>query len=612
MARFVLAAFLIVFASALSAERYAFVLGNADYLELSDLENTHADAEAYSQTFAALGFETTLVKDLDRTATLRQFHGFLNQISQGDEVAFVYSGHGWSNGETNFLVPTDVARPTPDFQAILEDSTLPLQNGHDGFLDKLQERGVKLTIAVIDACRNNPFSPRPGRKSIGLTRGLTPVVPSEGTFVIYSAGNSQEALDSLAEDEPEQKLSVFTRNFIQYLKPGIYLQDAILDARSSTIQQAATQDGHRQHPAYYDQTTARICLGGNCEAAAVPAVIDQCKALFDTAQSSQQCYAFEAYLESCGEHVFSPIARSFLKRQCQPAARVEPVTPVEPMVPNDSAMVQACDQSAGHPWHPYFLESGTPPTGVDWADLKAGDAIAKCQRAIDQFPDHARSLAFLARAHDKAGNHAQALKYYQQAEGKGDVLGQLGLGFLYRDGAGVRQNHEQARHYMLQAAERGYAPAQFNLALLYDLGRGVAQDDEYAVKWYQKAARQGYAGAQYNLGVMHEAGRATIQSDTEAFKWYRRAADQGLAKAQFNVGVMYENGRGIRQSNVQAFKWYWQAAEQGYAKAQVNLGWMYQHGHGTLQSTAEAIMWFQKAADQGNATAIENLRQLRQ
>lgn len=599
MTRIVLAILLSAFAFAASAERYAYILGNTDYFELSDLSNTHADAEAYAQTFGNLGFKITLVKDLDRKATLQSFHLFLNNISSGDEVAFIYSGHGWSNGQTNFLIPTDVERPAPDFQAILEDSTLPLQNGYDGFLDKLAKRGVSLTIAVIDACRNNPFAPLPGRKSVGMSRGLAPVVPSEGTFIIYSAGKGQEALDGLIGDGPQEKLSVFTRNFVQYLKPGIYLQDAILDARSNTIQQAASQDGHRQHPAYYDQTTARICLSGNCETVAALPVVDQCKALFENAQSNRECYAFEAYLDSCTDHTYSPIARSFLRSQCRPIA---------PLGPDDSAVIQACDQSAGHPWHPAMTSGLVQSTGVEWQALIANKAVADCERAVKRFPNHTRSLAFLGRAFDKAGNYSLALKYYQLAADKDDSMALLGLGFLYQDGSGVPKNHERAFYFIQLAASQDYPPAHFNLGQVYELGRGVPQDHMESVKWYRKAAVQGYVSAQFNLGVMHEGGRGTRQSDTEAVKWYRKAADQGYAPAQFNLGVMYESGRGTRQSATEALKWYRMAADQGYASAQVNLGWMFKNGRGTHQDDTEAIKWFRKAADQGDTIALENLR----
>ena len=46
---FVLA--LVMFSSPALADKYAFILGNAAYEELSDLRNTHADAEAYAQAF---------------------------------------------------------------------------------------------------------------------------------------------------------------------------------------------------------------------------------------------------------------------------------------------------------------------------------------------------------------------------------------------------------------------------------------------------------------------------------------------------------------------------------------------------------------------------------
>lgn len=317
------------------ATRHAFILGNSDYAELGDLANTHADADAYAKALEALGFKVTLNKDLTRRQTLHAFYSFLNQVSPGDDVAFVYSGHGWSNGRVNYIVPTEVLRPQPEFQKLLEDATIPLQNGHSGLLDELEAKGVALTIAVIDACRDSPFLQAPGTKSIGITRGLTPILPSTGTFIVYSAGKGQQALDHLPTDSPDQKLSVFTRNFVQHLKPGTYLQDAILDARRQTRQQAASYGGHQQLPAYYDQTTERICLAGQCgtQAPEPPkppvetAALDQCSALFKVAQDTEQCYAYTAYQTHCASHVFAPIAEAYLRLHCEPAVIPVPVSP---------------------------------------------------------------------------------------------------------------------------------------------------------------------------------------------------------------------------------------------------------------------------------------------
>lgn len=171
------------------AGKKAFILGNAGYEELSVLRNTHADAQAYQQAFEQLGYEVSYHEDLDYGGTIDALDGFLNQIDNGDEVVFVYSGHGWSDGQTNYLIPVDAPKKGSD--RVLARQSLALKNGYNGILDEIERMGAGLTVAVIDACRNNPFEPPEGRRSMAMSRGLAPVKAQTGTFVIFSAGEGQ-------------------------------------------------------------------------------------------------------------------------------------------------------------------------------------------------------------------------------------------------------------------------------------------------------------------------------------------------------------------------------------------------------------------------------------
>jgi hypothetical protein len=202
----------------------ALIMGNADYAELSDLQNTHADARAYRDAFQELGFDPLFLPDLDLDATWQA----LDWFHPGDQVVFVCSGHGWSIGTVNYVVPVDAARQSSDRDRVR--ASIALHNGYDGILDQIEATGAGLTFAIIDACRNIPFDPPPGRKSSAMSRGMMTMVTPPGTFVVFSAGVRQEALDGLPDDPPGQSLSVFSRTFVPRLRRGMYLEDAIADA----------------------------------------------------------------------------------------------------------------------------------------------------------------------------------------------------------------------------------------------------------------------------------------------------------------------------------------------------------------------------------------------
>jgi uncharacterized caspase-like protein len=121
----------------------------------------------------------------------------------------------------------------------------------DTIIEQLQERGAKVSMLVLDACRENPFK-KSGLRGIGATRGLAQTTTPEGVFVLYSAGVGQTALDRISDTDPNPN-SVFTRTFARVLTaPGTSVQEMAKTTQSEVRKLAATVN-HPQMPAYYDQ-----------------------------------------------------------------------------------------------------------------------------------------------------------------------------------------------------------------------------------------------------------------------------------------------------------------------------------------------------------------------
>ena len=116
-------------------------------------------------------------------------------------------------------------------------------------------------------------------------------------------------------------------------------------------------------------------------------------------------------------------------------------------------------------------------------------------------------------------------------------------------------------------AERGDAKAQALMGYLYKDGKGVRKDLAEAAKWFGRAALQGDTEAQDWFGYLYETGQGVPQDYGEAARWYRMAADQGNADAQKNLGLMYANGKGVAQSSQEAEMWLKKAAAQGNGEA---------------------------------------------
>ena len=225
------------------AMRRALVIGNDNYKYVEKLQNAKEDAKAMSNALKQVGFDVTEKFDLGQTETIASIREFQERINPGDEILFFFAGHGVEIDGKNYLVPTD---NLGEGKYVKEDS-IDLKIS---VLETFEKRKAKITIAVIDACRNNPFK-SDGRSMSG--RGLAPTTAATGQMIIQSAGAGQKALDRLASDPPETKNGVFTRVFVkEMLKPGIPIFQMVRNVRSEVVSLAQSV-GSDQMPSFYDQ-----------------------------------------------------------------------------------------------------------------------------------------------------------------------------------------------------------------------------------------------------------------------------------------------------------------------------------------------------------------------
>ena len=111
------------------------------------------------------------------------------------------------------------------------------------------ERKAKFTLALIDACRDNPF--KMASRALG-GRGLAPTTAATGQMVIFSAGSGQQALDKMGPAD-KNKNGLFTRVFLKEMqKTGVSIDRIVRNVRTEVVEMAKSV-GHDQVPAIYDQ-----------------------------------------------------------------------------------------------------------------------------------------------------------------------------------------------------------------------------------------------------------------------------------------------------------------------------------------------------------------------
>jgi hypothetical protein len=262
-----LAAFLFAAASTVPAaaqKRVALVVGNDGYQNIPPLQKAINDARTVGEALKSIGFTVTVAENLTRRAMSERLIAFDRSVGPGDIAVFFFAGHGFEIKGENYLLPTDVPGATEGQEELVRDASFAAPR----IVDRLQARGVRTAILVLDACRNNPFE-RPGTRAVSGSGGLAAMTPAEGVFVIFSAGAKQTALDRLNDKDADPN-SVFTRHFVRELKtPGQTLVQ-IAKRTQQDVKLMAASIRHVQTPAYYDQVVGDIVLHGTAAAPAAP------------------------------------------------------------------------------------------------------------------------------------------------------------------------------------------------------------------------------------------------------------------------------------------------------------------------------------------------------
>lgn len=224
------------------AYRRALIIGNDSYKSVPKLANAREDARTIASNLTTVGYQVTLKLDLTEKEMKAALRAFYEQVQGGDEVLFFFAGHGVQLGPTNFLLPVDIAG---DSEAQVRDEAIQLQR----ILDDMSERKAKFTLAIIDACRDNPF--KSSGRAIG-GRGLAPTTAATGQMVVFSAGAGQQALDKL-NNADKNKNGLFTRVFVQEMQKPSQSIDRVIKNVRNQVAELAKSVGHEQVPAIYDQ-----------------------------------------------------------------------------------------------------------------------------------------------------------------------------------------------------------------------------------------------------------------------------------------------------------------------------------------------------------------------
>ena len=298
-------------APASAEKRVALAVGIDVYDNLpahEQLKKAVNDARAMGAALRELGFGATVEENVSRLAFTRAWQKFLNQLEPGDTAALFFAGHGVEIGGLNYLLPRDVPKVELREDRVLAGASIRFND----LMDDLRERKVRVALFIVDACRDNPFRDGRGR-AVGGTRGLARVEPAKGSFVMYSAGAGERALDRLSDADGDPN-SLYTRTLLPILTlPGLSLPEIATRVRLQVVE-VARAARHEQTPAYYDELLGDFVLKERPTSKLVvpPATLPQLsetERAWGVAKGTTSIPVLEAFIRRFGDTYYGDLAK---------------------------------------------------------------------------------------------------------------------------------------------------------------------------------------------------------------------------------------------------------------------------------------------------------------
>lgn len=409
-------------AQAQGMEQVALSIGNNDYKDAAQLVNAGRDAKLMHDTFGRLGARSELCTNLNGAGLNKAVGDFIRKI-QGREIGiawFFFSGHGAALEGKSLLLGTDVSLRS---QEELRKSGFDL----DRLKGMLAQVKPRISVVIIDACRNNPFQTR------GLERGDKGIVPKawDGTLVAYSTAEYTKALDW-----PQKSNGPYAAALSAALADT--RARGLEDAFRAASDQVFAQTGHQQTPGYYSDLRSQVWL-------------------------------------DAGKVSLRSLPQTQLAQQAGGAARSLATASYRADLPLD-------DRYIGTPvaeWAEtmYRLETGVPRMDR----FEAAQAMARARQGNAADRDLCIAGLLLEAGNRGQGiekNRGQAAKFYERAALRGYVPAQTLLGEL----AYARQDYAQSYKWLSVASRSGYGRPLLDLAQLTGEGLGTAQDPQKAAQ----------------------------------------------------------------------------------------------------------------------------------
>lgn len=230
--------------------RHALVVGNADYKFAPPLSNSGNDSRDICASLKKLGYQATCAVDVKTRGAFRDLvSNFVQSVKKGDVILFYFAGHGIEMDGENYLVPT-----AAEFRSrgAFEDQAVRVNY----ILDELAGTGSRLSVIILDACRDNPFGAK-SRSAVG--RGLAvPDRAPAGSVIIFPTSPGKAAQDGAGD----ARNGLFTKHLLAHMRtPGIELE-SMFKRVIEGVKTESEKSGMPQIPWMNMSFTGEYCFAG--------------------------------------------------------------------------------------------------------------------------------------------------------------------------------------------------------------------------------------------------------------------------------------------------------------------------------------------------------------
>jgi uncharacterized caspase-like protein len=311
------------------AERVALVVGIGEYRHVPPLANPANDARDMAEALTRLGFRTELVLDPDRVR-LEQSLRRLGQAARGaDAAVFFYAGHAIEVGGRNWLLPVEAD--------IESERDLRFEALDMDIVSEQLDGAARLSIVLLDACRDNPFRLRlaSGTRSVAVGTGLAQLRAAVGTLVAFSTAPGTVAADGRGRNSP------FTAALLRRIDtPGLELRQMLAEVRREVREGTGGRQVPWEHSAlegafYFVPAAAAapVAPGGGATA---PRLADPEIVFWESVRGSSNPADLQAYVARYPRGMFRDLAENRL-RDLAAARSPAPPPPSQTLPPGTRA-----------------------------------------------------------------------------------------------------------------------------------------------------------------------------------------------------------------------------------------------------------------------------------